>query len=78
MVVVVWRRLRLDASLCATFGNGVFNSMHAWMMGGSRLRLDASLPVQLLEHLFGELGGGPNYVRCSLGTVDCGWTRPSE
>ena len=32
------------------------------MMGGSRLRLGASLLVQLLEHSFGELGGDLSYV----------------
>ena len=47
-------RLRLDASLRAEFGNGVFNSMHV-DDGGRRLRLDASLPWQLLENLLVDL-----------------------
>jgi hypothetical protein len=77
-VKVVWRRLRLDASLCATFGNTVFNSMHGWLLGGRRLRLDASLPGAVAGTWFGGLGGGPNLCAWCLGTVDCGWTRPSE
>ena len=32
-----------------TAAGRVFNSMHGRMMGGCRLRLDASLPLQLLE-----------------------------
>ena len=41
--------------------------MHGRMMGGSRLRLDASLFMQLLGHSFGELGGG------LIGALSCGW-----
>ena len=41
---------------------------------GSRLRLDASLPWQLLENVFGGLGGGLIGALSDLRA--CGWTRP--